>query len=139
MRPGLPCNSVWLVISGPVPRQLGPYSVHVCTLTYVSISNTYLYKQNALRTPVVIIVYQKFRQVAPTSLFITYTLHPLPDGFRSRVANGLSVQRLPPTGYDHRFSFMRVTLAQRYPGGSFTTNSSWMVLGSGTMIHLRVL
>ena len=32
-------------------------------------------------------MYQKFRQVAPTSLFITYTLHPLPDRDRSRIAN----------------------------------------------------
>ena len=48
------------------------------------------------RPPAVIIVYQKFRQVAPTSLFITYTLHPLPDRDRSRIASGLSVQRLPP-------------------------------------------
>ena len=39
------------------------------------------------RPPAVIIVYQKFRQVAPTSLFITYTLHPLPDRDRSRIAN----------------------------------------------------
>jgi len=34
-------------------------------------------------------VYQKFRQVAPTSLFITYTFHPLPDRDRSRVANAV--------------------------------------------------
>jgi len=46
--------------------------------------NVFLY---ALRPSAVIIVYQKFRQVAPTSLFITYTLHPLPDRVRSRVAN----------------------------------------------------
>jgi len=31
MRPGLPCNSVWLVMLGPVPRQLGPHSVSVLT------------------------------------------------------------------------------------------------------------
>jgi len=42
---------------------------------------------NALRPSAVIIVYQKFRQVAPTSLFITYTFHPLPDRDRSRIAN----------------------------------------------------
>ena len=45
---------------------------------------------NALRPSAVIIVYQKFRQVAPTSLFITYTLHPLPDRDRYRIANAVS-------------------------------------------------
>jgi hypothetical protein len=46
--------------------------------------NVFIY---ALRPPAVIIVYQKFRQVASTSLFITYTLHPLPDRDRSRIAS----------------------------------------------------
>jgi hypothetical protein len=35
-------------------------------------------------------VYQKFGQQvndSPISLFITYTLHPLPDRDRSRIAN----------------------------------------------------
>ena len=38
-------------------------------------------------------MYQKFGQQAinsPISLFITYTLHPLPDRDRSRVANAVS-------------------------------------------------
>ena len=30
MRRMLSGNSVWLVMLGPVPRQLGPYSQHVC-------------------------------------------------------------------------------------------------------------
>jgi hypothetical protein len=48
--------------------------------------------KNALRTPVVIIPHQ-----APgTPNTITHGLHPLPDGFRYRIASGLSVQRLPP-------------------------------------------
>ena len=59
-----------------------------------------LIPQNALRTPAVIIVYQKFRQVAPTSLFITYTLHPLPDRFRSRIANASSVGLEPPLSHE---------------------------------------
>ena len=45
---------------------------------------------NALRPSAVIIVYQKFRQVASTSLFITYTFHPLLDRDRSRIANAVS-------------------------------------------------
>ena len=45
--------------------------------------------KNALHPPAVIVVHQTFG-------VITRTLHPLPDRDRSRVANGLWVQRLPP-------------------------------------------
>ena len=51
--------------------------------TLIFIDNTYQYKQNALRTPVVIIPY-------------CYGLHPLPDGFRSRIANALKARSVPP-------------------------------------------
>jgi len=51
---------------------------------------------DALHPPAVIVVHQKFRQVSPTSLFITRTFHPLPDRDRSRIASGLWVRRLPP-------------------------------------------
>ena len=54
------------------------------SLLAMSQPNVFIY---ALRSPAVIVVYQKFRQVASTSLFITYTFHPLPDRDRSRIAN----------------------------------------------------
>jgi hypothetical protein len=60
------------------------HNYHVRSVVYYSLYDS---DKNALRPSAVIIVYQKFRQVAPTSLFITYTLHPLPDRDRSRVAN----------------------------------------------------
>jgi hypothetical protein len=40
---------------------------------------------------------------------VTHTFHPLPDQYRSRAANGLSVQRLPPV-YIITLLILRVTV-----------------------------
>ena len=62
----------------------------------------YGYLQNALHPPAVIVAHQKFRQVAPTSLFITHAFHPRPGRDRSRIANASSVRlRLSPEQIHH--------------------------------------
>ena len=48
---------------------------------------------------------------------ITHTLHPLPDGDRSRVANGLLGKKTTTLESRTHFSFVRVILARRYPSG----------------------
>ena len=57
--------------------------------------------KNALHPPAVIIVHQhrlirNLTHLRLAILCITHTFHPLPDRDRSRIASGLSVQRLPP-------------------------------------------
>ena len=50
--------------------------------------------KNALRTPEVIIPHQEPGTPNP----ITHGLHPLLDGFRSRIANATLVRVVPPLG-----------------------------------------